>query len=189
MAAASSGSGGSAAVREVLTPQQRSKLDAGPDRAFYSMPRIVHHLDAGFRAQLTELYRQRIPPQGAVFDLCASWVSHLPAEGRYSRVVGQGMNAQELARNPQVRRGCATGAGLDDKKTKNPHSPSPTRPPAHPASCPSGLCATSTRSQTAGRWATPALTPSRAWRACSTCSRRSACWQRRTACSSPGARS
>jgi SAM-dependent methyltransferase len=90
-------------VREVLSPVQRQKLDASDDREFYSQPRLVHHLDANFRAQLTQLYRERIPLEGAaVLDLCSSWVSHLPPEGRYSRVVGHGMNAAELARNPQL---------------------------------------------------------------------------------------
>ena len=102
-AQSSSGGGGGAAVREVLTPGQRQKLDASDDREFYSQPRLVHHLDANFRAQLTQLYRERIPLEGAVVcDLCSSWVSHLPPEGRYSRVVGHGMNAAELARNPQL---------------------------------------------------------------------------------------
>lgn len=51
---------------------------------------------------MTELYRQRIPPGGVVLDLCSSWVSHLPPEVSYSRVVGHGMNAAELARNPRL---------------------------------------------------------------------------------------
>jgi hypothetical protein len=39
---------------------------------------------------------------GAVLDLCSSWVSHLPKEVSYSRVVGHGLNAAELARNPRL---------------------------------------------------------------------------------------
>ncbi|PRW59968.1 S-adenosyl-L-methionine-dependent [Chlorella sorokiniana] len=100
-AAASGGSGGSSG-RLVLEPQQRSKLDQRSDSDFYSMPRFVHHLDANFRAQLTQLYHERIPEGAAVLDLCSSWVSHLPNERRYARVVGQGMNAAELARNPRL---------------------------------------------------------------------------------------
>lgn len=111
-AAASSGGNGAApppAVREVLDRRQRQKLSAGDDREFYSVPRLVHHLDAGFRAQLTQLYRQRIPEGGDVLDLCSSWVSHLPPERKYGRVVGHGMNAAELGRNAQLR--CASAAG------------------------------------------------------------------------------
>ncbi|GIL54349.1 hypothetical protein Vafri_9917 [Volvox africanus] len=66
------------------------------------MPRFVKHVDVDFLDQVTELYRQRIPEGGAVLDLCGSWVSHLPAEVYYSKVVGHGMNAAELARNPRL---------------------------------------------------------------------------------------
>lgn len=87
--AAEGGSGSPAAppVREVLDGRQRSKLNTAPDTQFYSTPRIVHHLDVSFRAQLTQLYRERIAPGAAVLDLCSSWVSHLPPEQQYSRVV------------------------------------------------------------------------------------------------------
>ena len=42
------------AVR-VLEESQRYKLDGSDDALFYSEPRFVHHLDAGFRARLTQL--------------------------------------------------------------------------------------------------------------------------------------
>ena len=32
----------------------------------------------------------------------SSWVSHLPPEVAYGQVVGLGMNAAELARNPRL---------------------------------------------------------------------------------------
>lgn len=32
----------------------------------------------------------------------SSWVSHLPSEVKYKRVVGHGLNAQELAKNPRL---------------------------------------------------------------------------------------
>ena len=34
-----------------------------------------------------------------MLDLCSSWVSHLPEEVDYARVVGHGLNAEELGRN------------------------------------------------------------------------------------------
>ncbi|PSC69600.1 S-adenosyl-L-methionine-dependent [Micractinium conductrix] len=78
-------------------------LPTTDDRQFYSVPRIgVHHLDAGFRAQLTELFRQRIPEGAVVLDLCSSWVSHLPADKKYGRVVCHGLSAPELAANRQA---------------------------------------------------------------------------------------
>ncbi len=55
----------------------------------------MKHVDDGFLAQVTELYRQRIPAGGAVLDLGASHVSHLPPDVEYTQVVGAGMNAAE----------------------------------------------------------------------------------------------
>lgn len=89
-------------MREVLSPQERVKIDIGGDRSFYSNPRIVTHVDDHFLAQLTELYRERIPADGAVLDLCSSWISHLPQEVDYKQVVGHGMNAAELMKNKQL---------------------------------------------------------------------------------------
>ena len=59
-------------------------------------PRLVTHVDDAFLRRVTQLYRQRIPEGGAVLDLMSSWVSHLPPEKQYERVVGHGMNAAEV---------------------------------------------------------------------------------------------
>lgn len=53
---------------------------------------------------MTGLYREVLPPGGAVLDLMSSWVSHLPPEVAYREVVGFGMNAEELAANPRLTR-------------------------------------------------------------------------------------
>jgi len=37
-----------------------------------------------------------------VLDLMSSWVSHLPPEVKYGKVVGHGLNAAELARNKRL---------------------------------------------------------------------------------------
>lgn len=89
-------------MREVLDARQRSKIDLSDDRVFYSAPRLVHHLDPRFRAQLTQLYRERIPEGSDILDLCSSWVSHLPTDRQYGRVTGHGLNAAELGRNGQL---------------------------------------------------------------------------------------
>lgn len=57
-------------------------------------------IDAGAIAAVTDLYREILPPGGALLDLMSGWVSHLPPEIPYSRVVGVGLNARELAENP-----------------------------------------------------------------------------------------
>ena len=41
---------------------------------------------------MTQLYREVLPADGAVLDLMSSWVSHLPAEIAYPKVVGLGLN-------------------------------------------------------------------------------------------------
>ncbi|MCS7291588.1 MAG: class I SAM-dependent methyltransferase [Gloeomargarita sp. SKYBB_i_bin120] len=88
----------------VLTPDQRRKLDERDDALFYQMPRLVTHVDDGFIQQLTQLYRERLTPGGCILDLMSSWVSHLPPEMDFAEVVGHGMNAEELARNPRLTR-------------------------------------------------------------------------------------
>src|SRR5271154_4588268 len=56
--------------------------------------------DAAAIAAVTTLYREVMPPGGAILDLMSGWVSHLPPEIPYSRVVGIGLNPCELAENP-----------------------------------------------------------------------------------------
>ena len=86
----------------LLQPSQRIKLDESDDLLFYSYPRFVTHVDEGFIQQLTDLYRQRIPANTRIFDMMSSWVSHLPTDRDFAHVEGHGLNAEELARNPQL---------------------------------------------------------------------------------------
>ncbi|MDR5639701.1 MULTISPECIES: methyltransferase domain-containing protein [unclassified Thermosynechococcus] len=88
----------------ILNPYQRTKLDSRSDDLFYAAPRFVTHVDDFFLARLTDLYRQYLKPQLRVLDLMSSWVSHLPPELSFAEVVGHGMNAAELARNPRLDR-------------------------------------------------------------------------------------
>ncbi|KAJ0972805.1 hypothetical protein J5N97_020764 [Dioscorea zingiberensis] len=88
--------------RLVLSPEGRTKMNSSPDRDFYSFPRFVTHVDDGFISTLTDVFRERLKPGWEVLDLMSSWVSHLPKDVDYKRVVGHGMNAMELARNPRL---------------------------------------------------------------------------------------
>jgi hypothetical protein len=63
-------------------------------------PMPASKIDAAAIAAITDLYRETLPPGGAILDLMSGWVSHLPPEIPYSRVVGVGPNACELAENP-----------------------------------------------------------------------------------------
>lgn len=86
----------------LLDATQRTKLDPSNDLLFYDAPRFVTHVDEGFIAQLTQLYRDRLSPQSRIFDMMSSWVSHLPSELAFDHVEGHGMNAEELARNQRL---------------------------------------------------------------------------------------
>ena len=77
--------------------------DESPDERFYAEARLVTHIDDAAIAAVTQLYREYLPADGAVLDLMSSWVSHLPADVAYRRVVGLGMNRAELAANPRLR--------------------------------------------------------------------------------------
>ncbi len=101
-----------------LPPQAFARRDEAPDAEFYRFERLVTHIDDAAVAAVTQLYRQLLPPGGAILDLMSSWVSHLPAEVQYSRVAGLGMNARELAQNPRL-----TEPGIVQNLNENPQLP------------------------------------------------------------------
>ncbi|WP_435365174.1 class I SAM-dependent methyltransferase [Haloarchaeobius sp. DYHT-AS-18] len=86
----------------VLSEAERAKLDSSPDDSFYDQPRFVHHVDDGFRDRLTDLYSDHLDDGDEVLDAMSSWVSHLPDELEFERVVGHGLNEAELAENPRL---------------------------------------------------------------------------------------
>jgi hypothetical protein len=81
-----------------------ARIDEGDDAEFYEPARLVYHIDDHAVAVLTGLYREILPPGGALLDLMSSWVSHLPKDVDYAEVIGHGMNAEELAANPRLSR-------------------------------------------------------------------------------------
>jgi SAM-dependent methyltransferase len=78
------------------------RYDETPDALFYLEPRLVTHIDDAAIEAVTQLYREWFPTGGAILDLMSSWVSHLPPEVTYRRVVGLGMNRAELEANPRL---------------------------------------------------------------------------------------
>ena len=84
---------------EVLNNYQRKKLDESNDEEFYSVPKFVYHLDANFRQTLYGLYEREIDSYSTVLDLMSSWDSYLPEEKKYKKVIGHGLNKQELEKN------------------------------------------------------------------------------------------
>ena len=99
----------------VLNEADRYKLDRSDDALFYAEPRFVQHLDASFRARLTSLYLERIPPCAVVLDLMSSWVSHLPEGIAYQEVIGHGLNAEELKANQRLDRHWVQNLNVDQQ--------------------------------------------------------------------------
>lgn len=87
---------------EDMRQENFSRQDERSDSEFYSVPRLVKHIDDRAIAEVTELYREYLPPGGQVLDLMTSWVSHLPEEATYRRISGLGMNEEELRNNPRL---------------------------------------------------------------------------------------
>jgi SAM-dependent methyltransferase len=78
------------------------RTDEAPDEEFYRTSRLVTHIDDQAIAAVTQLYRELFPAGGEILDLMSSWVSHLPPEIEYRRVIGLGMNEVELRRNERL---------------------------------------------------------------------------------------
>jgi SAM-dependent methyltransferase len=86
----------------LLPPAAYERDDEAADDHFYVVPRKVVHIDDGAIAALGRLYAEALPAGGRLLDLMSSWRSHLPAGERGREVVGLGMNAEEMADNPQL---------------------------------------------------------------------------------------
>ena len=89
-------------ITHPLPPHAFARMDESPDEEFYEEPRLVTHIDDRAIDAVTQLYRETLPAGGAVLDLMSSWISHLPPEMNFRKVVGLGMNEQELRANPRL---------------------------------------------------------------------------------------
>ncbi|KAK4749593.1 hypothetical protein SAY87_027042 [Trapa incisa] len=80
------------------------RFDESPDSLFYEDPRFVTHVDDPAIRALTKYYLNVLPPSStsgvSILDMCSSWVSHYPTGYKQERIVGMGMNEDELKRNP-----------------------------------------------------------------------------------------
>ena len=87
---------------EVLSNYQRKKLDESNDEEFYSDPKFVYHLDSNFRNYLSYIYKNEIQDYSIVLDLMSSWDSYLPSDKTYKKVIGHGLNKEELVKNKSL---------------------------------------------------------------------------------------
>ncbi|CAK9134941.1 unnamed protein product [Ilex paraguariensis] len=95
------------------------RFDESPDLLFYEAPRFVTHIDDPAIAALSKYYSQVLPPSNtpgvAVLDICSSWVSHYPAGYKQERIVGMGMNEEELKKNPVLTEYVVQDLNFDPK--------------------------------------------------------------------------
>lgn len=75
------------------------RVDNSPDEEFYSKPRIVDHLDSLASKTVEDLYARLIPEGAVILDLMAGPDSHIKPDVKPEKVVGLGLNAEELAAN------------------------------------------------------------------------------------------
>lgn len=83
-------------------PEFFQREDDSNDAEFYTMPRLVVHIDDGAILAVGRLFQQLIPENAEVLDLMSSWRTHWPDAHPRQRIVGLGMNVTEMADNPQL---------------------------------------------------------------------------------------
>ncbi|HWA98761.1 MAG TPA: class I SAM-dependent methyltransferase, partial [Pirellulales bacterium] len=76
--------------------------DSAPDALFYREPRLHRYLDADSAGRVEQFYASRLKPGGAVLDVMTGYESHMPLSLHLSRLVGLGMNDDELRLNSQL---------------------------------------------------------------------------------------
>ncbi|KAK6147726.1 hypothetical protein DH2020_018638 [Rehmannia glutinosa] len=95
------------------------RFDESPDTLFYESPRFVTHIDDPAISALTKYYSEVFPPSNtagvALLDMCSSWVSHYPKGYKQSRIVGMGLNEEELKRNPVLTEYVVQDLNVDPK--------------------------------------------------------------------------
>jgi len=88
-------------------PEDFSRSDPSNDKGFYTIPKLVYHVDEPAVASLTQYYRKTIPAKSDILDICSSWVSHYPLEfpDTMGKICATGINGLELKFNDQLTGG------------------------------------------------------------------------------------
>ena len=86
----------------MFSPDDFQRIDESHDSLFYSWPRKVVHIDPQAIEAVGRVFHDLIPPGAVVLDLMSSWRSHWPAGHPKGRMVGLGLNAEEMADNPDL---------------------------------------------------------------------------------------
>lgn len=79
-----------------------ARRDEQADALFYSFPRKVVHLDEPALTAYEHLLDDILCGSDSYLDLMSSWRTHLSDYARPKRLIGLGLNAAEMADNPQL---------------------------------------------------------------------------------------
>ncbi|MFP3869359.1 MAG: methyltransferase domain-containing protein [Syntrophobacteria bacterium] len=91
----------------VFSADAFSRLDETDDRVFYARDRFVQHLDWLALSTVEKLVGELIVGESPVIlDLMAGWDSHIPPGLAPERVVGLGLNENELSQNKALTEWC-----------------------------------------------------------------------------------
>jgi SAM-dependent methyltransferase len=78
------------------------RYDESNDQDFYVYPRLTAHIDEAACAAVGRLFNEYLPPHGRILDLMSSYYSHFPEDLPVERIVGLGLNEDEMRLNTQL---------------------------------------------------------------------------------------
>jgi SAM-dependent methyltransferase len=85
-----------------FVPEMFERMDDSDDTRFYAAPRKVVHIDEPAIRAAGQMIAATFAPNGVLLDLMSSWRSHLPKGFVKQKLVGLGLNAEEMADNPDL---------------------------------------------------------------------------------------
>ena len=85
-----------------FSAQYFQRMDEDDDSLFYQQARKVVHIDDGAIAAVSRLFQEMVPADSVILDLMSSWRSHWPEGHPKARMVGLGMNREEMEDNPDL---------------------------------------------------------------------------------------
>jgi len=91
-----------AMLNQPLTREMFDRLDESDDGLFYTVPRKLVHIDDGAIAAAGQCMAKTFAPNGLLLDLMSSWRSHLSEGFVKQKLFGLGLNAEEMADNPDL---------------------------------------------------------------------------------------
>jgi FKBP-type peptidyl-prolyl cis-trans isomerase 2 len=87
---------------QFFTEEAFRRKNEEADARFYKNPRLVQHIDDTAIEIVKDMYSGLLKDGMQVLDLMSSWQSHLPDDLTLGRLVGLGMNENELKSNPHL---------------------------------------------------------------------------------------